>query len=78
MQMELSGAGAGKPKGGGQEMQLPDIITKQQGLVDKIKRLDKGKSPGGEKNVGNSGRSSGDAGEGDANIMDIYKSKSAA
>jgi hypothetical protein len=46
MQMELSGAGAGKPKkGGGQEMQLPDIITKQQGLVDKIKRLDKGKSP---------------------------------
>jgi hypothetical protein len=39
-------------KGGGQEMQLPDIITKQQGLVDKIKGLDKGKSPGGEKNVG--------------------------
>jgi hypothetical protein len=77
MQMELSGAGAGKQKGGGQEMQLPDIITKQQGLVDKIK--DKGKSPGGEKNVGNSGRSSGDAGEGDAkDIMDIYKSKSAA
>jgi hypothetical protein len=30
-------------------MQLPDIITKQQGLVDKIKkRTDKGKSPGGE------------------------------
>jgi hypothetical protein len=28
----------------------------------------------GEKNVGNSGRSSGDAGEGDAkDIMDIYK-----
>jgi hypothetical protein len=26
------------PKGGGQEMQLPDIITKQQGLVDKIKK----------------------------------------
>jgi hypothetical protein len=27
MQMELSGAGAGKPKkGGGQEMQLPDIL----------------------------------------------------
>jgi hypothetical protein len=45
-------------------MQLPDIITKQQGLVDKIKRT--WQSPGGEKNVGNSGRSSGDAGEGDA------------
>jgi hypothetical protein len=38
MQMELSGAGAGKPKGGGQEMQLQIYSTKQQGLVDKIKK----------------------------------------
>jgi hypothetical protein len=30
-------------RGGGQEMQLPDIITKQQGLVDKIKDLTKGR-----------------------------------
>jgi hypothetical protein len=37
----------------------------------------KGKSPGGEKNVGNSGRSSGDAGEDAKDIMDIYKEQKA-
>ncbi|MFT5252896.1 MAG: hypothetical protein ACI87N_001919, partial [Flavobacteriales bacterium] len=80
MQMELSGAGAGKPKnGGGQEMQLPDIIAKQQGLADKMKKgLDKGKSPGGEKNNDNAGGSLDEADEGDSkDIMDIYKEQKA-
>jgi hypothetical protein len=38
MQMELSGVASGKPKKGtGQGMQLLDIISKQQGLGDKLK-----------------------------------------
>ena len=41
MQMQMSGAGAGKPKPGqgqGQGMQLPDIIKKQDGLGEKMKK----------------------------------------
>ncbi|WP_445453428.1 hypothetical protein [Flavobacterium sp. 25HG05S-40] len=49
MQMQMSGAGAGKPKPGqGQGgMQLPDIIKKQEGLGEKMKKgMKKGDKPG--------------------------------
>ncbi|MBS1535374.1 MAG: hypothetical protein JST78_09875 [Bacteroidetes bacterium] len=52
MQMQMSGSGMGKPKPGqGQGMQLPDIIQKQEGLGEKIKKaMKKGSKPGeGEK-----------------------------
>lgn len=48
-QMQMSGSGMGKPKPGqGQgEMQLPDIIQKQQSLADKMKKgQKKGDKPG--------------------------------
>ena len=50
MQMEMSGAGLGKLKPGqgqGQGMQLPDIIKKQEGLGEKMKKgMKKGDKPG--------------------------------
>lgn len=49
MQMSLSGSGMGKPKPGQGEgdMQLPDIIKKQQGLGEKMKEgMKKGNKPG--------------------------------
>ena len=50
MQMEMSGAGMGKPKPGqgqGAGMQLPDIIKKQEGLGEKMKKgMKKGDKPG--------------------------------
>lgn len=49
MQMSLSGSGMGKPKKGqGQgDMQLPDIIKKQEGLGEKMKDgMKKGDKPG--------------------------------
>ena len=52
MQMEMSGSGMGKPKpkpgqGQGAGMQLPDIIKKQDGLGDKMKKgMKKGDKPG--------------------------------
>ena len=48
MQMEMSGSGQGKPKPGqGQGMQLPDIIKKQEGLGEKMKKgMKKGDKPG--------------------------------
>ncbi|MFN8274498.1 MAG: hypothetical protein U0X58_06410 [Flavobacteriaceae bacterium] len=52
MQMQMSGSGMGKPKPGqGQGMQLPDIIQKQEGLGEKMKKaMKKGNKPGeGEK-----------------------------
>lgn len=52
MQMQMSGSGMGKPKPGqGQGMQLPDIIKKQEGLGEKMKKgMKKGNKPGeGEK-----------------------------
>jgi len=74
MQMSLSSMGQGKPKPGqGEGMQLPDIISKQQSLGDKIK---KGIKPGeGNEGKENSGKGEdGDGGEGDAKaIMEIYK-----
>lgn len=91
MQMSLSGSGQGKPKpGNGKgDMQLPDIIQKQQGLADKMKEGQKkgegkkpgaGNKPGAEQksgqNKGSSGQQgeNGDDGEGDARaIMEIYK-----
>lgn len=82
MQMSMSGEGPGKPKSGqGEGMQLPDIIKKQEGLVEKMKDgMKKGQKPGdgkegdkgkeGNKNPG----SEGENGEGDAEaIMEIYK-----
>jgi hypothetical protein len=49
MQMQMSGSGMGKPKPGqGKgEMQLPDIIKKQEGLGEKMKKgMKKGEKPG--------------------------------
>jgi hypothetical protein len=49
MSMQMSGAGKGKPKPGqGKgEMQLPDIIQKQDGLGEKMKKgMKKGEKPG--------------------------------
>jgi hypothetical protein len=43
MQMQMSGAGSGKPKPGQQGMQLPDII-KQEGLGEKMKDGIKGEA----------------------------------
>ena len=82
MQMEMSGSGAGKPKPGqgqGAGMQLPDIIKKQEGLGEKMKKgMKKGDKPGegeegdkpgdkpGQGNKGQNGQSGegGESGEG--------------
>jgi hypothetical protein len=59
MQMSMSGSGKGKPKQGkGGDMQLPDIIKKQEGLGEKAK---KGMKPGqkpGSSSGGKEGQSS--------------------
>ena len=62
MQMSLSGAGAGKPKPGqGQgDMQLPDIIKKQEGLGDKMKDgMKPGEKPGNKPGEGKEGQGKG-------------------
>ncbi|MSP85696.1 MAG: hypothetical protein EXR18_07735 [Flavobacteriaceae bacterium] len=56
-EMQMSGSGkGGKPKPGkgqGSEMQLPDIIKKQEGLGEKMKEgIKKGKKPGDGKKPG--------------------------
>ncbi|MFA9192442.1 DUF4175 family protein [Flavobacterium sp. FZUC8N2.13] len=74
MQMSLSSMGQGKPKPGqGQGMQLPDIISKQQSLGEKMKQgMNPGESKEGKDGKGTSGN--GEDGEGDAqSIMEIYK-----
>lgn len=62
MQMQMSGAGQGKPKpgkGAGAGMQLPDIIKKQEGLGEKVKKgMKKGDKPG-EGSEGKDGDSEG-------------------
>ena len=67
MQMQMSGAGAGKPKPGqgqGEGMQLPDIIKKQDGLGEKMKKgVKKGDKPG-EGQEGNKGEKEGQGQEG--------------
>lgn len=79
MQMSLSSMGQGKPQSGkGEGMQLPDIISKQQKLGDKMKQ---GMKPGesGEGSEGNKkqGENRQD-GEGDArSIMEIFKEQKA-
>lgn len=84
MQMSLSGMSGGKPKpGSGQGMQLPDIIKKQEGLGEKIKKgMNPGDKPGegtdgdkrGNHKPGKNGSQDGEDGEGDAKeIMEIYK-----
>ncbi len=63
MQMSLSGAGEGKPKPGqGQgEMQLPDIIKKQQGLGEKMKDgMKPGDKPGSKPGEGKEGKGEGE------------------
>lgn len=91
MQMSLSGSGTGKPKQGqGKgEMQLPDIIQKQQGIGEKMKegmkKPGEGEKPDGEGQKPGQGKKPGQGqkqgegaegsdGEGDARaIMEIYK-----
>jgi hypothetical protein len=67
MQMQMSGAGQGKPKPGqgqGQGMQLPDIIKKQEGLGEKMKKgMKKGDKPG-EGQEGDKGEKDGKGKEG--------------
>lgn len=67
MQMQMSGAGLGKPKPGqgqGQGMQLPDIIKKQEGLGEKMKKgMKKGDKPG-EGKEGSQGEKEGQGKEG--------------
>ncbi|WP_264520007.1 DUF4175 family protein [Flavobacterium sp. N1994] len=67
MQMEMSGAGQGKPKPGqgqGQGMQLPDIIKKQEGLGEKMKKGMKKGEKEGEGQEGNKGEKEGQGKEG--------------
>ncbi|MDI1316877.1 DUF4175 family protein [Flavobacterium sp.] len=62
MQMQMSGSGAGMPKPGqgqGQGMQLPDIIKKQEGLGEKMK---KGMKKGDKPSDGSEGDSPGETG----------------
>jgi len=67
MQMQMSAAGSGKPKPGqgqGQGMQLPDIIKKQEGLGEKMKKgMKKGDKPG-EGQEGSQGEKEGQGQEG--------------
>jgi hypothetical protein len=76
MQMSMSGSGQGQPKpGDGEGMQLPDIIKKQDGLADKLKKGKDGKKESDSREGGkNQKEGDGTDGEGDAKaIMDIYK-----
>ncbi|MGL2965436.1 hypothetical protein [Flavobacterium sp. XGLA_31] len=67
MQMQMQGQGQGKPKPGqgqGEGMQLPDIIKKQEGLSEKMKKgMKKGDKPG-EGQQGNKGEKPGDGQQG--------------
>lgn len=77
MQMSLANPGSGNPKPGqGSGMQLPDIIQKQDGITDKMKKgMESGKDPGDKKGeMPANGAESGKDGEGDAKaILEIYK-----
>ncbi|WP_298397481.1 DUF4175 family protein [Flavobacterium sp.] len=73
MSMQMSGSGKGKPKPGqGSGMQLPDIIKKQDGLGEKMKKAMKpGSKPGegkegkdGEQGQGKDGQKEGKDGKG--------------
>ena len=75
MSMSMSGQGGGKPKPGqgqGSGMQLPDIIKKQEGLGEKMKKgMKPGEKPGegsegneGEKPGGKEGGKQGQGGQG--------------
>ena len=57
MSMSMSGQGAGKPKPGqGSGMQLPDIIKKQEGLGEKMKKgMKPGQKPGEQPGEGSEG-----------------------
>lgn len=57
MSMSMSGQGSGKPKPGqGSGMQLPDIIKKQEGLGEKMKKgMKPGQKPGEQPGEGSSG-----------------------
>ena len=82
MQMDLSGMSNGNPKPGqGKGMQLPDIISKQKGLGEKMKQQMKGEGKPGEGNPkpsssGNNAKQGqeGTSGEGDAKVvLEIYR-----
>lgn len=91
MQMEMQGSGMGKSKPGKSgkgDMQLPDIIQKQEGLSKKMKDGKDGKDgkkgegkdgqpqPGGQKKGQGQGQGEGENGdqEGDAEkLLEIYK-----
>lgn len=83
MQMNLSGMKSGNPKPGqGKGMQLPDIISKQKGLGEKMQQQMKGqgKTGDGDPKSGSKSQSDGkdgeegSSGEGNAKaILEIYK-----
>jgi hypothetical protein len=87
MQMQMQGSGMGKGKGQGKGQQLPDIIQKQQGLAEKMKKgMEKGgKEKGGQEGEGQpdkdgkKGKQGGEGGEGSdgegdaGEVLEIYK-----
>src|SRR5690606_19016926 len=76
MQMQMQGAGMPKPGQGGEgDMQLPDIIKKQDELSKKMEEgMKKGEQEGQEGNKGGSQGGEGVEGEGDAGMLyEIYK-----
>ncbi|KAF2519020.1 hypothetical protein E0W68_07110 [Flavobacterium salilacus subsp. salilacus] len=85
MQMQMQGQGMGKPSPGqGEGMQLPDIIQKQEGLSEKMKKGMKKGEQEGEGKPGEKGKpnSSGEGGEGEGEgqtegnagkLLEIYK-----
>ena len=66
MQMQMSGSGKPKPgQGQGEGMQLPDIIKKQEGLGEKMKKgMQKGDKPGDKPGEGQQGQQGEKPGEG--------------
>lgn len=82
MQMNLNSMSNGNPKPGqGKGMQLPDIISKQKGLGEKMKQQMKGEGKSGEGNpkpgsIGSKDKQGdeGLSGEGDAKaVLEIYR-----
>ncbi|OYQ44280.1 hypothetical protein CHU92_02595 [Flavobacterium cyanobacteriorum] len=82
MQMQASGQGKGKGKGQGNDVQLSDIIKKQEGLAKQMQKgMEKGQQEGqgkpgskGEKGSQGEKGNEGEGSEGDAGeLLEIYK-----
>ncbi len=75
MQMQGEGSGKGKGKGQGKEIQLSDIIQKQEGLAKKMQEgLQKGNQGKGKPDKDGQKGNEGEGGEGEAGeLLEIYK-----